>query len=235
MFIGSAPEHLSARGDSAHKLNNAIALKLQIKSSKRSSLLSFYAVHSNGKFIFKRHRDMIAFETVDYHDQIWLFLKEGLGNKISFKSCQNTGQRFGLFKQCHFLSKNCCDYFWKTLGSYQNESSKTIDSLFNIRTPLIRSRRLLKKGQPRPLFCLFLPFSTNFTILTTNKCEKMSISIRRFQDSNSQPSDYVSHPLTTRPGLPKTLRWPPRRPQNSNHQPQPRLLARGQFGLENWN
>ena len=145
---------------------------------------------------------MIAFETVDYHDQIWLFLKEGLGNKFSFKSCQNTGQRFGLFKQCHFLSKNCCDYFWKTLGSYQNESSKTIDSLFNIRTPLIRSRRLLKKGQPRPLFVYFRTFQTNNTILTTNQCEKNVLSIQYTAPGfEPRPSDCESPPITTRPGL----------------------------------
>ena len=56
-------------------------------------------------------------------------------------------------------------------------------------------------GQPQPLFRLFLSFQTNITILTTHKCEKCPSSIRR-QDSNSQPSDYESPPLTTRPGLP---------------------------------
>ena len=35
---------------------------------------------------------------------------------------------------------------------------------------------------------------------TTIKCEKCPSSLRR-RDSNSQPSDYVSPPLTTRPGL----------------------------------
>ena len=30
-------------------------------------------------------------------------------------------------------------------------------------------------GHPRPLFCLFLSFQTNITILTINKCENMSI------------------------------------------------------------
>ena len=64
-----------------------------------------------------------------------------------------------------------------------------------------------KMVQPRLLFCLFSSFQTNIAILTTNECEKCPSSIQR-QDLNSQPSDYESSPLTTRPGLPpkfKTL------------------------------
>ena len=60
----------------------------------------------------------------------------------------------------------------------------------------------LKMGQPGLFFVLFLSFQTNITILTTNKCEKCPSSIQR-RDSNSQPSDYESPPLTTRPGLPR--------------------------------
>ena len=61
-------------------------------------------------------------------------------------------------------------------------------------------------GQPRPLFNLFSSFQTNITILTTNKCEKCPSSI---WDSNLQPSDYESPPLSTRPGLPfSCLRFP---------------------------
>ena len=59
-------------------------------------------------------------------------------------------------------------------------------------------------GQPRPLFRLFSSFQTNITILTTNKCEKCPSSIWR-RDLKSQPSDYESPPLTTRPGLPPNL------------------------------
>ena len=63
---------------------------------------------------------------------------------------------------------------------------------------------ILKMGQPRHLFNLFLSFQTNNTNLTTNKCEKCPSSIWR-RDSNSQPSDYESPPWTTRPGLPPSL------------------------------
>ena len=56
-------------------------------------------------------------------------------------------------------------------------------------------------GQPQPLFCLFLSFQTNIAILKTNKCEKCPSCIW-FWDQNSQPPDYESTPLTTRPGLP---------------------------------
>ena len=60
----------------------------------------------------------------------------------------------------------------------------------------------LKMGQPRPLFCLFSSFQTNITNFTTNmNVKKCPSSIWRW-DSNSQPSDYQSPPLTTRPGLP---------------------------------
>ena len=61
--------------------------------------------------------------------------------------------------------------------------------------------------QPRPLFRLFSSFQTNNIILTTNKCEKCPTSIWR-QESNSQPSDYKSPPLTTRPGLPPRMTGP---------------------------
>ena len=56
-------------------------------------------------------------------------------------------------------------------------------------------------GQPRSFFHVFLSFQTNITILTPNKYEICPSSIRRW-DSNSQPSDSESPPLTTRPGLP---------------------------------
>ena len=54
-------------------------------------------------------------------------------------------------------------------------------------------------GQPRPLFHLFSSFETHITIFTTNKREKSSI---RRRDSNSQPLEHKSPPITTRPGLP---------------------------------
>ena len=50
------------------------------------------------------------------------------------------------------------------------------------------------KSSPRPLFADFCLFNR------TNSCEKCPCSIRR-QDSNSQPLDCESSPLTTRPGL----------------------------------
>ena len=60
----------------------------------------------------------------------------------------------------------------------------------------------LKMGQPQPLFRLFLVFSNkhhyNFKI---NQFEKMSIQFTD-QDSNPQPLEHESSPITTRPGLP---------------------------------
>ena len=54
----------------------------------------------------------------------------------------------------------------------------------------------------RPLFHLFSSIQTNiYSISTTNKCEKCPSSIW-CRDSNPQPSEYESPPLTTRPGHP---------------------------------
>ena len=53
----------------------------------------------------------------------------------------------------------------------------------------------------RPLFLLFSSFQTLITIFTTNKCEKCLSSIR-CRDSNSQPLEHESPPITTWPGLP---------------------------------
>ena len=71
--------------------------------------------------------------------------------------------------------------------------------------------QLWKMSQPRPLFPLFSSSQTHVTILTTIKCEKCPSSIRcrekcpssiRCRDSNSQPLEHESPPITTRPGLP---------------------------------
>ena len=55
---------------------------------------------------------------------------------------------------------------------------------------------------PRPLFRLFsVFFKQTIQILQHINVEKCSSSIRCW-DSNSQPSECESPPLTTRPGLP---------------------------------
>ena len=58
-------------------------------------------------------------------------------------------------------------------------------------------------GQPQPLFSFILSFQTNITIFTANKCEKSLSSIWHW-DSNPQPLEHESPPLTTRPELPRT-------------------------------
>ena len=92
----------------------------------------------------------------------------------------NVTEYFGLFSS-HWSILNC-------------SVSQLIDSI----------HRFILFLKLRPLFHLFSFFQTNITILTTNQCEKCPSSIRR-QDSNSQPSDYESPPLTTRPGLPPAV------------------------------
>ena len=48
-------------------------------------------------------------------------------------------------------------------------------------------------------FCLFSSFQTNITIITTNQCEKWPSGIWCW-DSNPQPLEHESSPITTRPG-----------------------------------
>ena len=60
-----------------------------------------------------------------------------------------------------------------------------------------------KMVQHQPLFRLFLVFSIKI-IQFLKPCEKCSTSIQ-YGDSNSQPLDYESPPLITRPGLPSIL------------------------------
>ena len=59
----------------------------------------------------------------------------------------------------------------------------------------------LKMGNSLPLFCLFLSFQTNNTILTTNKCEKCP-SRAQCWDSNPLLLEHESSPITSLPGLP---------------------------------
>ena len=56
----------------------------------------------------------------------------------------------------------------------------------------------LKMGQPRPLFCLFLIFSNKQYFFTKYQCEKFPSTIQR-QDSNPQPLEHESSPITSRP------------------------------------
>ena len=58
-----------------------------------------------------------------------------------------------------------------------------------------------------PLFRLFSVFSNKQYNFTTNICEKNPSSIW-CQDSNPQPSERESLPITTRPGLPRGQLFP---------------------------
>ena len=62
-------------------------------------------------------------------------------------------------------------------------------------------------GQLRPLLSfIFGLFHTNIiTIFTTNKCEECPSNIR-CRDSNPQPLEHESPPITTRPGLLKFIK-----------------------------
>ena len=65
---------------------------------------------------------------------------------------------------------------------------------------------LLKNGPTPASFLLIFVFSNkHYKFYNKYECEKCPSSIRH-RDSNSQPSDYESPPLTTRPGLPPNIR-----------------------------
>ena len=69
---------------------------------------------------------------------------------------------------------------------------------FYIHVPILYQYNNLEDGV---FFIYFRLFQTDITNFSTNKCEKMSIQYPA-PGLNSQPSDYESPPLTTRPGLP---------------------------------
>ena len=62
-----------------------------------------------------------------------------------------------------------------------------------------------KIGQPRPLLSFTLGLQTNvITILTTNTSKKYPSSIQCL-DSNPQPLEHESPPITSRPELPQSI------------------------------
>ena len=60
--------------------------------------------------------------------------------------------------------------------------------------------QFFKWANPSLFFVFLRSFQTNITIFTTNICEKCPSSIR-CRDSNPQPSERESLPITNRPGL----------------------------------
>ena len=60
---------------------------------------------------------------------------------------------------------------------------------------------LNKQGNPRPIFYLFSSFQTNITILTTNKCEKMSIQYTEPGFELTTFREHESPSTTARQGL----------------------------------
>ena len=103
---------------------------------------------------------------------------QSLPNKLSF-----------LFSQTLF-----------TLSLNHTKSSHPFPLTISMYVPDNYFGAFLKNGPPQPLFRLFSPFPTNITIFTANICEKCPLSMQCW-DSNPQPSEHESPPVTTRPGL----------------------------------
>ena len=66
--------------------------------------------------------------------------------------------------------------------------------------------KVLKMGHPRPLFHLFSSFQSKITFLQQTFVKKSPSSIR-FWDSNPQPSEHESPPITTRQGFNERFIW----------------------------
>ena len=64
----------------------------------------------------------------------------------------------------------------------------------------VPNNSMLKMGQPRPLFHLFLSFQNTLQFLEQIIVKKCPSSIL-CRDLNSQPLEHESPPITTRPGL----------------------------------
>ena len=84
--------------------------------------------------------------------------------------------------------------FRKIMRRYVGPSFETI-SAFGLST------KFVIMGHPRPLFQLFSVSPSNSTILKQINVKNDSSRMRCW-DSNSQPIDYQTPPITIRPGLP---------------------------------
>ena len=151
----------------------------------------------------------------------------------SFKMCQNFPQNktillkmpqtYKLAKKAKFLQiwshwcQNTCTYESSNFSSNWNDDTVYTFTTFknlkhdpsNIRCRDSNSELFLKKmGQPRPLFRLFLVFSSkqyNFYKKSMWKTSKCPSSLQR-QDSNPKFNVHESSPITTRQGLPPSLK-----------------------------
>ena len=81
--------------------------------------------------------------------------------------------------------------------------SNQLDRTFHLRLSSWLQLFLKKMANPGLFFIYFRLFKHEFTIFTTNKCEKCSFSIQ-YRDLNSRHLEHESPPITSRP------RFPPR-------------------------
>ena len=95
----------------------------------------------------------------------------------------------------HWLEETARDWCCKTFLPYPMSRMVTVKKFCSYGRVLIE---IIAFGHIR-----HSSFQTNITMLTTNICEKMLFpsSIQR-RDSNPEPSEHESPPITTRPGLP---------------------------------
>ena len=123
----------------------------------------------------------------DKVDRIWKSLPCQKWNKMYFFEIWNT-INFVMPSFCYALLQS--DVFPFKLRGYILYTYKFYKLLANVGA---------KSFLNGPLFSLFSVFS-NITFFTTNQCENMSIQYP-VPDSNQQPHEHESSPITTRPGL----------------------------------
>ena len=113
-----------------------------------------------------------------------------------------------IFSRKAFSGRRWTPGLAKVVSCGINKVPKVFGATFDGNIPLLSTSFYFLKNGPTPAsFCLFSSFKTNITIFTTNKYEKCPTRIRCW-DSNPQPSQHESPPITTRGGLlspPSTL------------------------------
>ena len=92
---------------------------------------------------------------------------------------------------------------WMT-GTYIGWQVPTLDDRYQVRYSLKACHLFWKIYHTRTLFYLFSSFQTNITNFTQINVKICPSSIQ-CSDSNPQPSEHKSPPITTRPGLPPKL------------------------------
>ena len=122
-------------------------------------------------------------------------------SSISFRN----GIRTGALQNDHRVCLVANSARKKAFENTQMISRKYIDSISGLpadkKAHIGKMNFFFKKGQPRPLFCLFSVFSNKHYRFLQQIYVKKCPSRKQFRDPNPRLSEPESPPITTRPGL----------------------------------